>query len=63
MEEDFSAKLHKTIGGAKETELKELTVSPTQPPAGLQAVTTVTPVANCPNAWRNSLWVKVGVWA
>ena len=50
-----------TKGGAKETELNELTVKPTKPPAGLMAVTTVTPVANWPKAWRNWLWEKSGV--
>ena len=60
MEADFSARLQSTKGGAKETELKELTVKPTKPPAGLMAVTTVTPVANCPRAWRNWLWEKSG---
>ena len=57
------ARLHSTKGGDKDTELKELAVSPTKAPAALHAVTIVTPVANIPKAWRNSACEKLGAMA
>src|SRR5687767_819935 len=41
-------------GGWSETELNELAVIPYGRPSALNAVTTVTPVANRPSSWRNS---------
>ena len=40
-------------GGSSDTEVKELAVTPTGSPSGRTAVTTVTPVANSPNASRS----------
>jgi len=54
------ARLQSTKGGDSETELKEFAVSPTKPPVAVRAVTIVTPVANMPKAWRNSVGEKVG---
>lgn len=56
---DF-ARLHNTKGGVSDTELNEFAVRPTRVPAALRAVTIVTPVANIPNAWRNSAGEKLG---
>src|SRR3989344_2367574 len=53
-------RLHSTSGGASDTELKELAVSPTRSPAAVRAVTMVTPVANMPSASRNSRVEKLG---
>ena len=47
-------RLHTTSGGASETELKELTVSPTGSPPGPRAVITVTPVGNMPSVSRKA---------
>jgi hypothetical protein len=49
------ARLHSTIGGVSDTELKLLAVMPTGEPSPARAVTIVTPVANMPSAWRKSL--------
>jgi hypothetical protein len=54
------ARLHSTSGGASDTELNELAVSPTSVPSAERAVTMVTPVANMPSASRNSSGEKVG---
>src|SRR5579863_5905603 len=43
-----------TSGGSSETDAKELAVMPCTFPGARSAVTTVTPVANWPRAWRNS---------
>ncbi len=40
--------------GSSETDVKELAVIPKTTPGSRSTVTTVTPVANCPNAFRNS---------
>jgi hypothetical protein len=40
--------------GSRETEVNEFTVSPTRRPSAARVVTTVTPVANCPNAALNA---------
>src|SRR5256885_8817095 len=40
--------------GRNETEVKEFAVMPWTWPGARAAVTTVTPVANCPSAWRKS---------
>src|SRR3954452_8124160 len=47
------ARLHSTIGGSRDTELKLLAVSPTSIPSAERVETTVTPVANAPSALRN----------
>ena len=60
MEPALRARLHSTRGGFIDTELNELAVKPISPPSGLRAVTMVTPVANIPNAARNSGEVNVG---
>jgi hypothetical protein len=39
-------------GGDSDTELTALTVVPTGAPSDAREVTTVTPVAKCPSAWR-----------
>ena len=54
MDVDWRARLHKTSGGDKDTELKELAVRPMSRPSGSRAVTMVTPVVNWPSAARNS---------
>jgi hypothetical protein len=46
------ARLHNTIGGSSETELKLLAVRPTSMPSAERVDTTVTPVANAPSALR-----------
>ncbi len=51
-EREFADRLHSTSGGSSETELNELTVSPSGLPSGPVAVTTVTPVAKRPSAVR-----------
>ncbi len=56
-------RLHSTSGGASETELNEFAVSPIASPAGVRAVTMVTPVAKVPSAARNSCDEKLGGWA
>jgi hypothetical protein len=53
-------RLHNTSGGDSDTELNEFAVRPTSVPSPARAVTTVTPVANMPNALRNSAWEKLG---
>jgi hypothetical protein len=53
-------KLHKTIGGSRETELNELAVTPTRRVCLLPEVTTVTPVPKLPNALRKSRLSKEG---
>lgn len=53
-------RLHNTSGGSSDTELNELAVKPTSSPIALRAVTMVTPVANMPNASRNSRVEKLG---
>jgi hypothetical protein len=51
---EVRARLHTTSGGASDTEASELMVTPTGFPSAPPAVTTVTPVANCPSASRNA---------
>jgi len=46
-----SDKLHNTSGGASDTELNELAVSPSKVPSARRVVMTVTPVANCDKAF------------
>ena len=41
---DVETKLHKTMGGSRDTEVKELAVTPTKRDFELPEVTTVTPV-------------------
>ena len=53
-------RLHSTSGGANDTELKELAVSPTKLPDAVRAVTIVTPVANMLSATLNSDFEKLG---
>lgn len=60
MERACRERLHNTSGGSKETELKELAVNPIRAPVGVRAVIIVTPVANAPNASRNSSEEKLG---
>src|SRR5262245_39578067 len=50
----FLARLHSTIGGFRETELKLLAVSPMSVPSIARVVTMVTPVANAPRALRKA---------
>ncbi|MNE86856.1 hypothetical protein D3C80_1839900 [compost metagenome] len=57
------AMLHSTRGGCSDTELNELTVTPTGWAWALSAVTMVTPVANWPSALRKSCEEKCGGWA
>src|SRR5689334_19679803 len=45
-------KAQRMSGGSSDTDVKEFTVTPTFRPSELRPVTTVTPVANCPSAWR-----------
>jgi len=52
------ARHHSSSGGASETEVKEFAVTPTGVPSGRTPVTTVTPVANRPNASRNPRCVR-----
>ena len=47
-------KLHSTMGGFKDTELKELAVTPAKRVCELPEVTTVTPVPKLPKALRKS---------
>ncbi|MNY57439.1 hypothetical protein D3C86_1936450 [compost metagenome] len=47
--------LNSTSGGSSDTELNELMVAPKRLPSTV-AVTMATPVANWPNALRNSFW-------
>ncbi len=51
---ELRARHHSTSGGFKETEVKELTVTPAGVPSLARVVTTATPVANCPSTRRNS---------
>ena len=44
------ARLHSTMGGSMDTELKLLAVMPTGVPSAARVVTMVTPVANRPSA-------------
>src|SRR6185436_3294846 len=53
--DDVRSRLHSTIGGSSETELKLLAVRPTSSPSTPRVVTTVTPVVNEPRALRNCL--------
>src|SRR4249919_1722513 len=53
--DDLRSRLHSTIGGSSDTELKLLAVSPTSSPLTPRVVTTVTPVVNEPRALRNCL--------
>src|SRR6476620_3167916 len=53
--DDLRARLHSTIGGSSETELKLLAVRPMSSPSTTRVVTTVTPVVNEPRALRNCL--------
>ena len=46
-----SDRLHNTSGGASDTELNELAVSPNNVPSARRVVMTVTPVANCDKAF------------
>src|SRR5260221_7818284 len=48
------ARLHSTIGGSSDTELKELTVRPSALPPGPSVVTRQTPVGKQPSALRKS---------
>src|SRR5215467_2693515 len=52
------ARLHSTIGGSRDTELKLFAVRPTSLPSTPRVVTMVTPVANAPRAMR-SAWGSV----
>src|SRR5690625_3810980 len=47
-------RLHNTMGGSSDTELKLLAVNPTSP-CSPRVVTTVTPVVKAPSASRNAL--------
>jgi hypothetical protein len=51
---EVETKLHNTMGGSKDTELKELAVTPTKRDCELPEVTTVTPVPKLPKAVRKS---------
>src|SRR5690606_40753173 len=51
---DVLARLHRTMGGSRDTELKLLAVSPTGSPSAARVVTMVTPVVKVPRALRNS---------
>src|SRR5215469_7578532 len=53
-----AARHHSSSGGSSDTEVKEFAVTPTGSPSGRTAVTTVTPVANSPNASRRSRCVN-----
>ncbi len=46
---------HSTKGGSRETELKLLAVTPTGLLSESMVVTIVTPVANCPSAFRKAM--------
>jgi len=48
-------RLHSTMGGCNETELKELAVTPTGEPWASNVLTMVTPVPNRPSARRRSV--------
>ena len=43
-----------TSGGSSDTAVKAVTVAPCGTPSSVRVVTTVTTVANVPNAWRSS---------
>jgi hypothetical protein len=45
----------RTIGGSNDTDVNELAVKPARSPSASKVVTTVTPVMNCPAAFRNSI--------
>src|SRR5215470_11677197 len=45
----------RTSGGSSDTEVKEFAVKPRGVPSGCSVVTTVTPVAKAPRAWRKAL--------
>jgi hypothetical protein len=51
---EVETKLQSTMGGSKDTELKELAVTPTKRDCELPEVTTVTPVPKLPKAVRKS---------
>ena len=63
MEPAMRDKLQSTSGGLRDTELKELAVNPTSSPAGVRAVTMVTPVANIASEALNSRAEKPGLHA
>lgn len=50
----FLARLHNTIGGSSDTELKLFAVKPTGVPSAARVVITVTPVAKLPSAARKA---------
>ena len=50
---DAFTRARSTSGGSSDSELKELTVSPTKPPSASQQLTMVTPVVKRPSAWRS----------
>ncbi len=54
------ARLHSTIGGLSDTELKLFAVSPTSRPSAARVVTIVTPVAKAPSALRRARGSSVG---
>src|SRR4051812_25693069 len=54
MLEEVLARLHSTMGGLSDTELKLLAVRPTSLPSTPLVVTIVTPVAKDPSAFRNT---------
>ena len=54
MDDALEARLQSTKGGLNETELNELTVSPTASPDAERAVIIVTPVANIASEARNA---------
>src|SRR5579885_2236982 len=53
-----SATQTKTSNGSSETDAKAVAVMPCTRPGARSAVTTVTPVAKWPRAWRNSMEVR-----
>jgi len=63
MVRELLSKLQSTRGGAKETALNELTVSPTGVPSACVVVTIVTPVANSDKAARSASALAEGVFS
>ena len=59
----FFAKLHSTMGGSSDTELKLLAVIPTGSPLAVRVVMMVTPVANIDKALRKSRGSRAGLLA
>ena len=63
IDEEPRDKLNSTSGGSRDTELKELTVSPTGAWPGRLAVMTATPVGKRPRVARKKAESKVGAQA